>query len=345
MRRSFIAATPSSSAMPVVKALIQLAVRSPVQWAWDGWFSPRDEAPAAGASGRLPPTGGAATRLSARAAYGIAGAVVVAAGLVDGFSKAQEVSWRLGAPGNLWEPLLWNATSCAVILALLPLVRRAAVLVRAGADRPFRIGLAVLALAAAYEALHIAGMFPLRRLAYAVAGWDYTIQWSQTRILYEARKDLFGYAVLAVIFWLAERPAAAPAVDDDVAVEAAGRPISAELWLRDGRTSILVDPREIVSVASAGNYVEYVLTGGRRHLIRTTLQAEEARLVPFGIVRVHRTRLVNVKRVVALAWRPSGDFEIRLDTGSATGLDTGRDTSEIIVGSRRFKTAIAAIGA
>jgi hypothetical protein len=317
--------------MPVVKALIQLAGRSPVQRLRDEWFAPRDEPPGVTADGAAARTSGGGRCLSIGATYAIVGAVVLVANLVDTFSKAQDVSWRLGVPGNLWEPLLWEMTSAAVVLALLPLVRRAAVLVRAG-GRPVGIGLAVLALAASYTALHIALMYPLRQAAYAIAGWDYTIRWTFDRILYELRKDLFGFAVLAVIFWLAERPAAprANAVADDGAADG---PAPAELWLRDGRTSILVDPREIVSVVSAGNYVEYVLAGGRRHLIRATLQAEEARLGRFGIARVHRTRLVNIKRIVALEWRPSGDFELRLDTGV------------LVAGSRRFKDAVAFIDA
>jgi DNA-binding LytR/AlgR family response regulator len=86
-------------------------------------------------------------------------------------------------------------------------------------------------------------------------------------------------------------------------------------------------------VGSAGNYVEFQLTDRRNHLIRTTLQAQEARLAPFGIARVHRSRLVNLKRVVALEWRASGDFELRLDSG------------ETVTGSRRFKAAVAGIAA
>jgi DNA-binding LytR/AlgR family response regulator len=104
-----------------------------------------------------------------------------------------------------------------------------------------------------------------------------------------------------------------------------------QFWLRDGRTSILIDPCEITSVISAGNYVEFQLTGLRNHLIRTTLQAQEARLAPFGIARVHRSRLVNLRRIVALEWRASGDFELRLDSG------------ETVAGSRRFKAAVAGI--
>jgi hypothetical protein len=311
--------------MPAVKTLIQQAVPAAVQRAWDGRPAPRDEPPGARTSGVPTATSGGGR---VRVAYAIAAAVVLAATLVDAFSKAQEVSWRLGAPGNLWEPLLWNFTSAAVILALLPLVRHAAVLVRTGRDRPVRSGLVILALLATYCAVHIALMFPLRQLAYWVAGWEYTIRWSG-RVVYELRKDLFGFTVLAVIFWLAERPsavAAAPAPSADPP------PTPGELWLRDGRTSILVAPRDIVSVTSAGNYVEYALAGGRKHLIRATLQAEEARLARFGLARVHRTRLVNLKRVVALAWRASGDFELTLDSG------------ETVAGSRRFKDAVARLG-
>jgi DNA-binding LytR/AlgR family response regulator len=177
-------------------------------------------------------------------------------------------------------------------------------------------------------AAHIVGMFGLRQLAYAAARLQWGISWAPAQLVYEARKDLFSFSALAAVFWLAERAAVRP-----VAATAQPEPSSAELWLRDGRASILVDPRDIASVASAGNYVEYALTGGRRHLIRATLRAEEARLARFGIARVHRTRLVNVKRVVALAWRPSGDFELRLDTG------------EVVAGSRRFRAAVAGLGA
>ena len=94
----------------------------------------------------------------------------------------------------------------------------------------------------------------------------------------------------------------------------------------------MIDPREVVLVTSAGNYVEYLLTGSRRHLIRSTLHAEEQRLSHFGVARVHRTRLVNIGRVVGLVHRPAGDFELELDTG------------ELVAGSRRYKTAVAAIG-
>lgn len=217
-----------------------------------------------------------------------------------------------------------------VVLALLPLIRRGTMLFRT--HRSLMTSAGFVALAVAFSALHILGMGVLRELAYGLAGWTYTFPWS-SQIPYELRKDLFNYLALAIVFWFAERPAgAAPAPVSEAAPRPAARgPASPEFWLRDGRTSVLIDAGEIVSVTSAGNYVEYELTDQRKHLIRATLQAEEARLTPFGIARVHRSRLVNLKRIVALQWRPSGDFEIRLDTG------------EVVVGSRRFKAAVAGL--
>jgi len=315
----------------VIKSLIQLAARSSVQPEWDGWFRPRDEQPATRASGGTPWTNGVDAELSVRAVYAVVATLVAASCFVGTFSNSRDISWRMGSPHNLWEPALWEGTSGIVFVALLPLIRRGAMLFR-GTVRPFTASAAAIALALVFSALHIIGMGLLRELAYGLAGWTYIFPWSH-QILYELRKDLFGYLALAVIFWFAERPVhAAPMPVGEAAPKlTAPAPARPEVWLRDGRVSVLIDPSEIVSVTSAGNYVEYELTERRSHLIRTTLQAEEARLAPFGIARVHRSRLINLKRIVALQWRPSGDFEVRLDTG------------EIVFGSRRFKAAVARI--
>ena len=313
-----------------MKSLIQLAARTTVQPQWDGRFHRRDELSQAATSGETPWTIGVDGRLSVLAVYAIAVGLVVASTIVSTFSGARDISWRLGSPHNFWEPALWNVTSGMVVLALLPLIRRGTMLFRT--HRSLMASAGFVALAVAFSALHILGMGLLRELAYGLAGWTYTFPWS-SQIPYELRKDLFNYLALAIVFWFAERPAgAAPAPVGEAASRPVARgPARPEFWLRDGRTSVLIDAGEIVSVASAGNYVEYELTDQRKHLIRATLQAEEARLAPFGMARVHRSRLVNLKRIVALQWRPSGDFEIRLDTG------------EVVVGSRRFKAAVAGL--
>ena len=69
------------------------------------------------------------------------------------------------------------------------------------------------------------------------------------------------------------------------------------IWLRDGARSIRIEPRDILWITSAGNYIEYSLADGTNHLIRGTLAAAESELTRFNLVRIHRTRLANLDRV------------------------------------------------
>lgn len=311
----------------MLRSLIPPARHPPVQPRRDEWSCGRDEASTEGPNGEQARTGGGEGGLSTAAVYAIVVILITTSCVVNVFSSARDIAWRLGAPHNLWEPALWELTSGIVVVALVPLVRFGAILIRTGTHRPFRTALAVAALFLTFSMLHIAGLGLLRELAYRIAGWAYSFPWAH-QALYELRKDVFAYAAITVAFWLGERRAATAMQTEASETDAASAPAAAELWLRDGRLSILTSPDEIVWVGSAGNYVEFRLANGRTHLIRTTLQAEAARLAKFGIVRVHRSRLVNPKRIVALEWRASGDFEVRLDTG------------ETVAGSRRFKAAV-----
>jgi hypothetical protein len=326
---------------------MEQATEGSVQPRRDGWSVRRDEWRGVGPDGAHAATSG--RRVSIPIIYVGVAVIVATACLVNAFSVDYDLT-RLGRPHRFWEPIVGEATSAIVIVALLWFPRQAAELGAGVGSRPLRSGLSLIGLALAFSALHIGGMVLLRDLVYAAAGAAYFFHWSVAEVIYELRKDLFTFSVIGVIFWLAERAfvrrgpiALMPVGRSDACSDAppayppalAGEEgsVRSRLWLRDGRSSILVDAGDILYVTSAGNYVEYVMATGQRHLIRTTLQAEAARLSRLAIARVHRTRLVNVKRIVAVVWRPSGDFDLRLDNG------------ETIAGSRRYKVAVAGIGA
>jgi DNA-binding LytR/AlgR family response regulator len=328
----FMFTNPLPTKPVMLRSLIQLAAQPSVQPLWAEWLRRRGEASPGETSGAAAGTDGTEARQLTQIAYAVTAVLIVLSAVVNVFSIARDVAWRLGSPHNLWEPALWEITSVVVMLALVPLARRGAVAIHHNAGHPFRTAITVAALLLAFSALHIAGMGLLRELAYRLAGFSYTFRWAG-EALYEFRKDLFAYAAIAAIFWLAERPARTVAIAAAPEQVAAPPAAASEFWLRDGRTSILIDANEIVSVVSAGNYVEFQLGDRRTHLIRTTLQAQEARLAPFRIVRVHRGRLVNLNRIVALESRASGDFELRLDSG------------ETVAGSRRFRAALGEIAA
>jgi hypothetical protein len=286
--------------------------------AWDGRAPSRDRQGIAGTSGRI---AGIGRRWLA--SYGWVALLVIAAGCLNVLSaiqRAEVVSWD-----RLRGPVFDEITSVLVIICLLPLIKRSVDRLATTGDR--RIGLIVIVLSMIiYALLHITFMVALRHLAYGMIGNVYGFHW-RDQFVTEFRKDLVSAFMIAVVFWLIDRKTAAarPVVE-----QAPSDPRPPEIWLRDGAKSIRVDPVQIVSVTSAGNYVEFALPDAR-HLIRGTLAGEENRLKPFGFVRIHRTRLVNMMRVVAIEGRSNGDFVAKMDTG------------EMIAGSRRYRDAVAAI--
>jgi DNA-binding LytR/AlgR family response regulator len=84
--------------------------------------------------------------------------------------------------------------------------------------------------------------------------------------------------------------------------------------IRDGAKLTRVRLDDILAIASAGNYVEFVLRDGRRLLMRTPLSALESELGPRGFVRTHRSWLINAERVTALKPEGSGDYAVELET-------------------------------
>ena len=88
------------------------------------------------------------------------------------------------------------------------------------------------------------------------------------------------------------------------------RPVSFDI--RDGARLIRAPLGDILAVASAGNYVEFILADGRRPLMRATLAAVEVELERCGFVRTHRSWLVNAARMSGLRPEGSGDWTVEL---------------------------------
>ncbi|WP_236840712.1 LytTR family DNA-binding domain-containing protein [Bradyrhizobium sp. CCGE-LA001] len=259
-------------------------------------------------------------------------AVALAIGIVNAFSGAQDAAWR-GGSYDIGRRLFWEMSSIAVILLLLPILVLAVRRMRRTPGLASQAAIGVIALLG-FSALHITGMVWVRKLVLWLAGDAYDFRFSLATVLYEFRKDAVAVVLIAATIWLLEsrrelkRAAAALS-----APAAPPQPSSPDLiWLRDGTSRIRVVPRDILWVASAGNYIEYSLADGTRHLIRGTLAAAESELVRFSIVRVHRTKLANLYRVRGVDLKPSGDFELAFDTGQTLG------------GSRRYRPAVASLG-
>ena len=244
-------------------------------------------------------------------------AAVNASGVVH---DATSAGLRLDA----WEPWVWELTSVAYWILLLPLLWRIEHHLRPPRLRwPLAIA-AYLALTLPVSAAHLAWLAALRPPVYAMLGSRYVPDWSSAQLIYEYRKDvlvtlmLLGVGV-AVDLWarLADLVPAAPPAPPY------------RLEVRDGTRVFWLAPAEIERVEAAGNYVELHTPRGAV-LHRATLTAVEAELTSHGFVRIHRSRLVRREAVNGVATTPSGDFEAMLVSGAK------------VAGSRRFRAGLAA---
>ncbi len=247
-------------------------------------------------------------------AIAVVGLLVAATNATSGIIEGAGESWI--------EPVVWETTSAGVIIAMAPMIGWAVRRWPPRLDTLVPTALIHLGLTIPFSLIHIVAIWLLREAAYAAMGAHYVFfnQGVAMRVLYEWRKDVLVYAVLAAVWaWYLRRAEAPPP-------ERAG---DQRIEIRDGGTAVFLTPGDILLVEAAGNYITFN-TQARNYLVRGTLAAWEARLSERGFARVHRSRLVNRARIRAIKPTPSGDLEITLDDGRT------------VLGSRRYRAALNA---
>ena len=297
----------------------------PVETVWDQNRARGDEASSSGTSGWSDGINGD------WAVFAAIAAIAFVIGIVNALSGAQDAAWR-GDSYDIGRRLFWELSSIIVILVLMPVSMLSVRRMHRTAGLGGRIGIGALALLG-FSALHIAGMVCLRKLMLWLAGSAYDFHFSIATVLYEFRKDAVTALLIGATLWLFEsRRDLRQAAQEAHPAAPQEQTLPDLIWLRDGTSRIRLAPRDIMWVASAGNYIEYSLADGTQHLIRGTLAGTESELARFAIVRVHRTRLANLDRVSSVEFKPSGDFELTFDNGKTLG------------GSRRYRPAVASLG-
>ena len=201
-----------------------------------------------------------------------------------------------------WEPWSWELTSIVSVLAVIWIpwlaVRRA----MPGEASWGRLVAVHLFAILVFSALHVAGFVAMREAIYALRGMTYDFGPISERFPYELRKDALTYLAFAATFWAALR----------LTTQTASSPPSAAFDIRDGSRIIRVKSGEIIAVTAAGNYAEFILADGRRPLMRATLARLEAELTPLGLIRSHRSWLVNPAHLTGLEPDGSGDWTVAL---------------------------------
>ncbi|HYG05568.1 MAG TPA: LytTR family DNA-binding domain-containing protein [Stenotrophomonas sp.] len=229
---------------------------------------------------------------------------------------------RDGLPVAAWQMLTWEFTSIGVSLALLPLVLRACGRWPLHADNwRHRLPL-YLAGSVLWSLLHVAGMVLLRKAVYALAGDHYDFGNAWVRWGYEYLKDVRTFALLVITThaaaWFGRRLQGEARLfdvpDEGPPLEPVERP--ERFLVRKLGRDFLVAAVDIEWLQAAGNYVNLHVRG-HDYPLRSTMAAIEARLDAQAFVRVHRSYLVNLGRVVSIEPLDSGDARVHMDDGSA----------------------------
>lgn len=223
------------------------------------------------------------------------------------------------------QPLIDELSSALVTMVVIALPAAIALWLRRRSPAWWLAAPVLVLGAAIYPVLHVSAFVALRKLAYSTL-LERHYQFGRVfgEFFYEAGKDVPAYALSLTAFWLALRwlaPLWASPGEADA---------PASFDIRDGARLVRAPTADILAVRSAGNYAEFLLSDGRRPLMRTSLGGLEARLAPLGFVRTHRSWLVNSARVTGLRPEGSGDYAVELGAVEAPL-------------SRRFREALAVL--
>jgi len=222
----------------------------------------------------------------------------------------------------LWRPLTDEFSSGVVIILLFAPLCRMAMAVPPAAGPIGRFLLLHGAGVLAFSIVHVAGFVAVRMVVYGLFGELYHFG-GLGPFFYELSRDLFSYGLTVGGVWGAN-------ILLQSARQAAPRPERATFDIRDNAKVLRVPIEAIVAVRSAGNYVEFLLLDGRQPLMRTTLADMAGQLEAHGLVRTHRSWLVNSAHIAQIEPAGSGDFKLSLAGGVCAPL------------SRRFRGAVVA---
>jgi DNA-binding LytR/AlgR family response regulator len=233
--------------------------------------------------------------------YCYATAVVV----VGGVCAINLITTRHEAPQyGLIAPIIWEGTSWLTFVLFLWIAWIAYRVAPPNARPRWRLLIHIPA-ALLFSLAHVAGFVGLRIFIYWLMGGNYQFGAFVPHFLYEFAKDSFGYALFVAGFARVEHLFRQQSLIDEP-----GQTLTFDI--RDGSKLTRVRLDQVLAIASAGNYVEFVLDDGRKLLMRSPLSALESDLNPRGFLRTHRSWLVNARQMTALKPEGSGDYTVEL---------------------------------
>lgn len=236
--------------------------------------------------------------------------------LILATTKLMEIK-RSGHHIPFWEPLCWEFSSVGMILLLVPL--GVYIHDRWLANFSFKtcIGFHLL-LTLPFSLVHVGGMVSIRHGCYWLMDADYFFGDIPVELLYEYRKDAQTYLTLLVLifgFRLIHRrmQGEATCLTSETAAEKNETERSPDILLikKLGR-EFLIKVSDIEWIEASGNYANLHLPGGV-YPMRSTMDKLE-KLLPADFVRIHRSSIVNVRKVQQLEPLDAGDYQVVLES-------------------------------
>ena len=227
---------------------------------------------------------------------------------------------RLGMPLDWWQPATWSWSSALLQLALVPALLWFTRRWPLHLDT-WRRNLAwYLPASMIWSVLHVAGMVAVRKLVYLTQGARYDFGDWPVELLYEYSKDLrtfigmvlliHGYRLL--VLRLQGEASVLDELDNGFAVEPVDRP--ERFLVRTLGREFLIAATDVEWLQASGNYVNLHLDG-RDYPLRSTIAGIESKLDPARFVRIHRSHIVNLDRIVSIEPLDSGDARVHLKHG------------------------------
>lgn len=232
-----------------------------------------------------------------------------------------------------WQPWLWEASSSAVMLALVPALiwasRRWPIRLETWQQNvPLHLLYSVL-----FSVLHVVGMVALRKLAYVAVGQHYFPGRWLPDFGYEYLKDVRSYfwilvAIALYRFWIVRLQGEARLLaEPDVGPPLEPLEQPERFLVRKLGKEFLLAAREIEWLQASGNYVNLHVRG-RDYPLRATMAGIEARLDPQRFVRVHRSYVVNLDFLAEIEPLETGDARLLMRDGAKVAC------------SRRYRAAL-----
>lgn len=255
--------------------------------------------------------------------------VTLAAGLVF---VAYTVVLLVARGGGFLEAVAGGVAN-TIPTVLLGLAARSLIIRHVAGRSPVQTAFGHVVVGLLFVVMTYWSLLVLLGLINGVSATEFDVRpFDQRAMAWQSLQNVTIYGLIAALTNLEMRPAGNAAEERQVAKAAdPGTGDLSRYFIRSGEDIRPIDVAGIVSIAGADDYAE-VRTVNGRHLARMTLAEFEAALDPDRFTRVHRSRIVNLDRIVRA--EPAGNGRLLLHMEDGDLIQTSR------AGSKRVRDRV-----